>query len=447
MRYLLFLFFSIVVVSCKKKMPEDIGLPLLPGEDILNAAFTDTSTIIAHTVRDDSLRTNFAPVMLLGNANDPVFGITKSSIFTQLSLSTATTGFGKNPQLDSVVLSLVYNGGQFYGSLYHQKFKVYALNEPLLIDSSYYSNRMLQYSRELGSAYLVPKPNPAKDSVMIDSVKYPPQLRITLDRNFFQGFLNDTSFYSSNTDFQKFFKGIYISSSSGSPVGQGAILYMNLLHSYSRLTLFYHNTLDTSSYYFGVYNSACAYFTHFEHDYTSSPEITSQLSTNHAVPQEKVFIQPMAGLRTRITIPYLNTLFHGQKVVINKAELILPVDPASFSGADSIYAPIARLIINCPDSLKYSNVPDDFFEGLNYFGGDYLSATKEYRFNIARYVQQVLNGKIENQPLFINCYNVRVGYSFSDTPRRTTANRVVLQGGKKSNLSRMRLKISYTPVH
>jgi hypothetical protein len=221
---------------------------------------------------------------------------------------------------------------------------------------------------------------------------------------------------------------------------------MNPTHTYSRITLFYHNTTDTTSYYFGIPSSVCARFTHFEHDYSPAVEITNQLNSSNILPREKVFIQPMAGIKTKIIMPYLKNLFDNKKVVINKAELILPVDQSSFAGADSVFYPIVRLVINIADSLKYSNVPSDFFEGLEYFGGEYKSSAKEYRFNIARFVQQVLNGKIDNQALFINCYNVRIGNTISDTPRRSTANRVVLMGGDKKNLSRMRLKITYTTL-
>src|SRR5437868_4395760 len=131
------LFFAIVIFafSCKKKTPADIGLPLLPGEDLLNALFTDSTTLVAHTVKDDSLNTKNVNPVLLGNINDPIFGITKSSLFTQLSLSKANPDFGTNPVLDSAVLSLVYSVSgttiQHYGNLTPQKFDVYELTEPL----------------------------------------------------------------------------------------------------------------------------------------------------------------------------------------------------------------------------------------------------------------------------------------------------------------------------
>ncbi len=225
-RYFFFLCLIVLVASCRKKTPEDIGLPILPGDDLLNATFTDTLTLITHTVADDSLMTDEISTMLLGNINDPVFGVTKSSIFTQIGLSSLNPDFGTSPQLDSAVLSVVYSSGQYYGTLSPQKFKVYELAEPLYKDSSYFSNRMLQYATELGSAYVTPKPN-VGDSVLVGSTWYPSHLRIALDKTFFGNFLNNPSAYSSNTAFLNYFKGVYIASSTGAPAGQGGIFYMN----------------------------------------------------------------------------------------------------------------------------------------------------------------------------------------------------------------------------
>lgn len=435
-RYLLFISLIALAVSCKKKEPGDIGLPLLPGDDLLNAEFTDTVTLITHTVKDDSLKTDEVTPLLLGNLNDPILAVTKASVFTQLALSKANPVFGTNPVLDSAVLSVVYKSGEYYGALTPQQFKVYEVTEALYKDSIYYSNRMLQYTAELGSATITPKPNPATDSVMVDTLKYPPHLRINLSNTFFQSFLTNTTFYTGNTDFQNFFKGIYIASTSVPATGQGGILYMDLLNTYTRITLFYHNDTDTTSYHFGISNDACARFPHFEHDYSTSAEITMQLNTASTIQQDKVFVQPMAGVRTMITIPYLKDLFNAGKIVINKAELIMPVDPMSISGPDSIFSPHPKLVVTIADSILGPLIMPDFFEGATYFGGDYDAAKKEYKFNIARYIQQVLNGTKANNGLYI-----------ITNARSTTANRVQLMGGSSMLSSRMKLKITYTPLY
>lgn len=431
-RYFLFLSLIALAFSCKKKTPEDIGLPILPGGDLLNASFTDTLTLITHTVADDSLRTDEAAPLLLGNMNDPIFGVTKASIYTQFVLSKANPQFGTDPQLDSAVLSVVYSSGQHYGPLTPQKFKVYEVSDMLYKDSVYYSNRMKAYSTELGSAYIAPN---VTDSVSVDTLRYPPHLRIRLDHDFFQEFLDgkDPSFYSGNSVFQSQFKGLYIASSTGAPVSQGSILYMDMTHTYTRITLFYHNTTDTTSYFFGIPSSTCARFSHFEHDYSGASEITMQLNSSADIQKDKVFVQPMAGVRTKVTMPFLMDLFKAGKVVINKAELVLSADPTTDT---TNYPAHPKLVATIADPKLGPVIMPDYFEGATYFGGDYNSATKEYRFNIARYIQQVLNGTRENQGLYIIAHN-----------RPTTANRVQLVGGTPSLPGHMRLKITYTPLY
>ncbi|MBI4929410.1 MAG: DUF4270 domain-containing protein [Bacteroidetes bacterium] len=442
-KYIQHIFFLLLIAglisSCKKKTPEDIGLAFLPEGDLLNAEFTDTATLITHTVKDDSLKTycsvcGISP-LLLGTINDPVFGITKSSVFTQLSLSKTNPSFGANPILDSAVLSLVYNSGQHYGTLYPQKFDVYEVSEPMSTTTTYYSNDTVKIytTQQIGSATITPD---LTDSLLVDTLKFPPHLRIKLSKGMFQNFLDTSSFassYNSNSNFQSVFKGIYIKSSVVPPSGEGAILYMNLTNAYTRLTLYYKNDSDDSlSYYFNISANDCARFSHFEHDYTSSADINNQLSTAVTIQEDKVFVQPMAGVRTKITLPYIQDFFKNRKVAINKAELILPVEASS---VDSIFTAHSKLVVTIADPTLGPLIMPDYFEGATYFGGDYDATNKVYKFNIARYVQQVLNGTKQNQGLYI-----------ITNSRPTTANRVQLMGGDKANSNRMRLKITYTPL-
>ncbi|MBI3500287.1 MAG: DUF4270 domain-containing protein [Bacteroidetes bacterium] len=437
----IFFFLLLGFISCKKKTPEDIGLPLLPSGDLLNAQFTDTATLIAHTVKDDSLNTTNLSTVLLGNMNDPVFSITKASLLSQFSLSATSPDFGTNPQLDSAVLSLVYvvsgTAIQHYGNLTAQKFDVYELSQTLSSNTDYYSNVSVQnyfYSTQIiGSAVIAPAVN--ADSVSVDTLKFPAHLRIKLSKGMFQHFLDDpsyTSAYNSNTNFQTAFKGIYLLSSTLPASNQGAILYLSPSDNFSRLTLYYHNdSADSLYYYFGM-KSECARFSHFEHDYSGTTDIQQQLNSSASVQEDKVFVQPMAGVRAKISMPYIMDFFRNKKVAVNKAELILPVEPSLI---DTVYPTVSKLVATIADSAKGPIIMPDYFEGATYFGGDYDATNKVYKFNIARYIQQVLNGTRKNQGLYLLA-----------NARPTTANRIVLLGGNKALANKMRLKITYTPL-
>lgn len=421
------------IISCKKT-PEDIGLPLLPGSDLLNAVFTDTASLITHTVRDDSVRADEASVQLLGKYFDPIFGITSASLYAELAPSKFNPVFGPNPRLDSAVLSLVYHNKTYYGTLEQQQFKVYELMEDIDYDATYYSNRILKKGIELGSAYIIPN---VSDSDSVGSIKYPPHLRITLRDDFFQKFLNNTTSYGSNSSFQSFFKGIYVESSAGVSQGQGAIFSIDLRHTYSRVSLFYHNDTTTGQIiYFNPTSSncQCGMFSHFEHDYSVTTDVKAQLESSDLIQQDNIYVQPMAGLRTKVSMPDIKNMFSGQKVAINKAELVMYAEPAS---VDSPYYAHSKLVATIADSVLGPVVmPDYYYEGESYFGGSYDATNKLYKFNIARYIQQVINGTRENQGLYIIANS-----------RHITMNRTQLVGGSQLLPNRMRLKITYTPIN
>src|SRR5690606_33977804 len=97
---------------CKEPVLKDDSL--LPDEK-LGLVFTDTLTLIAHTVREDSLRTDEMPDNLLGKMDDPIFGKSYASVYFQLRLLTNNVDLGSGVQLDSAVLMLRYSGK--YGDL------------------------------------------------------------------------------------------------------------------------------------------------------------------------------------------------------------------------------------------------------------------------------------------------------------------------------------------
>lgn len=435
-----------LVSSCKKNTPKDIGLPLLPGDDLLYGMYTDTLTLITHTVKDDSLRTDDMGPVLMGTINDPIFGTTRSSLFTQFSLSGLNPNFGKNPVLDSAVISLAVYNKQSYGNIKTpQKFDVYEISEDLYRDSIYYSNKPAKYytTQMIGTATFIPN---LKDSVKVDTMKFPPHLRIKLNKTMFQNFLTDSAYkasYGSVTSFQSKFKGVYIKSSANPSVGEGGLVYIDPSSGFSRLTLFYKNdSLDSLYYPFPILKSFTTHYTQFQHDYFSATAITQQLNTPTNIQQSRVYVQPMAGVRTKITMPSLTKMFAGKKVAINKAELVIPIDPTF---VDSTYPNASKLMLFIADSAYKGTMvlPPDYIEGGTYFGGEYNTQKKEYRFNIARYVQQVLNKTLKNEGLYISSNALNSEY------RRFIAlygNREVLMGGDKNNPKRMYLRITYTPV-
>ncbi|HIA37215.1 MAG TPA: DUF4270 family protein, partial [Flavobacteriales bacterium] len=217
-----------VFAGCEK--PGVIGLDVHPEADQFNVLFSDTSTLVAKTILEDSIRTDEPILNLLGAYTDPVFGYTAASFYTQFSMTTNNVGFGSSFVPDSLVLTIGYVGS--YGpSPSAQTVNVYRLTEDIYEDSAYYSNRDFAYDPlELASVSIAP--------VDEDSV-----VRIKLDGSN-SVFSSNDSFFVDNAAFQSFFKGFYISTDTSMPCcpgGTGAtccsggILYLDMLSSYTKL--------------------------------------------------------------------------------------------------------------------------------------------------------------------------------------------------------------------
>ena len=434
---------SISITSCDESSV--VGLDVQPANDLLSVDYQDTITLITKTIRVDSLRTDESLILtadaLLGIYKDPVFGTTTASLYTQLRLPTNNPLFGTDPIIDSVILSLVYDP-VYYGKRQRveQIVNVYQVLEDIKGENTYYSDDTLTVNTlDLAGNYgFVPDPT---KSVTILSEVLKPQLRIPLDNPFGQSILSNSTDLVSNTTFQSFIKGLYITT-EGSPIlttGDGNILRFKMADAQTKLTLYYHNASDDSLKYDLALGSV-ARFSHFTHDYSTGidADLAAQLSTSPLPPAQNdvVFIQSMAGVKTSIELPYIMNLIQSGGIAINKAELVIKADltPNATYLLDTFAAPAKLVLFGINDDGTNYVLPDAN-EGDNYFGGSYNSTTHEYRFNIARYIQQVLTGKRKNNGLHLLAGSGAIN-----------ANRVVIGGGGSGSLYRMKLNIGYTKL-
>lgn len=421
-----------LIYSCRE--PDIIGLDVQPAGDKLNVVYDDTTSLYAHSVKEDSIRADETSYNLLGYSDDPVFGKSTASFYAQLRLSYNNANFGDSAHCDSIVLSLSYK--TVYGDTNAlQTVKVYRLAQNIYLDSTYYTNReFLTTGNVLGSKTFVPKP---KESIHLgtDTFKYPPQLRIKLSDQIgteLIGFSGQTQL-SDNANFTNYFKGIYVTAATAS--GEGSIMSFDLLNSQSKVTLYYHNNQDTAKYYF-VINENSARINHFNHSryQYADPYLRSEVSNDTAKGDSILYIQSMAGLKVRITYPYIMDLVKSGKIAINNADLIVSIDENDYT-ADR-YAPPTQLMLLEEKDGKIRFLQDQF-EGTTYFGGQYNSSKKQYSFNIARHLQQVVDGIKENLGLYLVVWT---------SNRPNTANRVILKGTKRQ-MGNLRLHITYTKLY
>ncbi|TRZ73824.1 MAG: DUF4270 family protein, partial [Bacteroidetes bacterium] len=211
----------LILFSCKKD-PYEIGLDLLPPSDTIKVKSTDTCTVFAYTVRVDSISTSNCSDLALGSINDPVFGKSTISLYTQVQPTSASVDFGTAPVVDSLILMLYYSG--YYGdTTTQQRIRVYEVAGDLHIDSGYYSNRQIQvYPNLLADLSFKPRP---KDSIKVGKAMYSAHVRLNLSKqtNYLANKLlyGPPSVYTSSAVFNTFMKGLYIETQ---PVNNGGAL-------------------------------------------------------------------------------------------------------------------------------------------------------------------------------------------------------------------------------
>ena len=394
----------LALFSCKKD-PYEIGIDILPPNDTLGVYQTDTITVFAYSVVQDSIRTDEYSYGLLGAVMDPVFGKTTASVYTQFSLSSEDADFGTNPVLDSLVLILYYEG--YYGDTTTlQHLKIWELSQDLSADSSYYSNQSADtYDILLADAYYRPRPN---DSVVVAGDTIAPHLRINLTaKTHYLGnkiLSAPASILADNDEFIKFMKGLALQSC---PVSEaGSLIKFATTDTYSRMALYYHNADEDSLRFDLLIDGTAARFNSFNHyGYAdASPEFRQQvLNGDTTLGRDKLYTQPMGGTRIKLHMPYLRDLVKDHKIAIANAQLIFtnPDKDTNLALPDALS--LYRL-----DTAGNIGVVTDYNEGTSFFGGSYDESTRTYAFRLTRYIQNILTGDTtdnENSYLYISAAN------------------------------------------
>jgi hypothetical protein len=422
---ILVVFLLLIVSSCKKE-PQSIGLDLV-GKNPLLVQYSDTTTIIAYSVLDDSIRTDGTQISLLGSIYDSVFGKTTASLYTQFSLAIVSPDFGTNAQCDSMILAISYAG--YYGdTLTFQTVKVFELTDSLTSDTSYYSNQTITYDPTLLADYsFQPKP---KDTVWIDGEPHNALFRIPMNTILGNKIIEAPSdVLASNKSFKEMFKGLYITMDPLMNPGTGAILYMNFYNSLSTIYLYYHNDENDSLLYrLSLNSTSLLRFGNFNHyGYAeATPEFRNQLlNGDTTLGNQLIYLQSMGGVKTKIRFPYLMNWVKDHKIAVNEAQLIIKNhEPAS------VLVPPSQLsLFNINDEGTIAVLPDQF-ESEQYFDGNYTNGT--YRFRITRHMQDILNNEDPNNGLYL----MISGASVNST-------RVVLNGPQNAQDSLV-LRLIYT---
>ena len=369
------LIIGLIAASCTD--PNTIGLEVQPTSD--NIIISDTSSFNWQTTQtdsEDSLRTDEALNLILGGIDDSQFGLNNAGFYTQILLTENNTDLGTNPIVDSVVMSYTYSG--YYGDLENfTSLDVLILQEDIYKDSVYYSN---SYQIPLlgGMSYV-------ESFSVSEGASESPSLTIRLSDNFGQEILDlQNEGLKDNETFLENFKGISVIASA-----QNTMLYLNPTGSNSVLKIYYHNEQsgsDTISLDFELGGDA-ARINLFNH----KPLV------NLNQEEDKVYIQSMAGYKTKISInntDSLKSMLEGKS--INKVTMSFDVNEGSqaeYTAHDKLF------LVRVNEEGNNIFLTDFTIEGETHFGG--RLEDDKYEFNITRYFYQLLNNDIYTNDLYL----------------------------------------------
>jgi hypothetical protein len=415
-------------ISCKKE--GDLGLEQQINEEGLLGTKVDSCSIVAFSVRDDSLISANYVRNQLGEFQDPQVGTTNASIAFQALLSQNNVDFGTSPTIDSVVLVLGYineKSQRFYGdSASTMNIEVFQLDEDISNDSVYFSNKSFRTKpTAIGSRSYQPKPD---DSLTIQNirdgksdtvVKVYPQLRIRLNDSFGQELLSKSGQVdlSDNAAFLSAYKGFNVKATRTS--GAGGVMSFDLGNSNrSYLVLYYKQGTDTTNFVFNI-NSPAANVNKYEHTYTGT-EVEQQLSDS-SLGNQKVFIQSLGGLRAKLRFPTVAKLLDSGLIAINKAELVVKVLP----GSETPYEPIQNMAFKIIDTDGKTLLISTAL---------YSSTKKQYTLEFTRALQEIIQGKILVRE-----------YILEDNSKQIRANRTIISGFNA--VDPIQLRIFYTKLY
>ncbi|HMK25523.1 MAG TPA: DUF4270 family protein [Chitinophagaceae bacterium] len=467
---------AILFSACKKlNESTELGGGLIPPVDNINTFETYLDVITDNKLFKDTTKVYYGDNLALGHiANDPEFGGTHANAYFNIG-SPYFSGTSANSYypfinkdsviIDSVILSLSYTG--YYGDTNSiETIHVFEIAQnPGFSDTTLYKYDTTDFQTvvpELGSKTFQVKA--LKDSILHirkkDTTKLANVIRIPLQN---QLGVRLASYDTSNTSnggfrndsiFKTLFKGLAIKADNSG----NALTYISPAdQSKTKLTVYFRVTKN------GVKDTLLTDFYHQTHGQANV--ITRFQSNgwlsylNNGLPSDdKVYLQSVPGSYASIKIPALDTF---KNAVIHRAELVLNPLP---SAQEAIFVQplglfLDRINANGDTASAFDTDMDlqpsglDFTYNFSYFGGG-LKSDSTYRFNVSKYVQDIITLKKPNQTLRLYApvrafvYSTRFArISQIYVTTEPAYGRVVLGGGNYAVPGkRLRLRVIYSKL-
>lgn len=419
LRVIFYSCFCLILILCACGDSTTVGGDIFSNED-LEVLYADDVELIAETVRLDSIKTYFItteadnciigtlpirkwnaqvfPTHYLGSIDDPVFGKSKSSLFTEVGIASAPVFSGT---LDSVVLVLRYDTAAVYGDI-NETFDVEVFrvleNFDVLGDAAFNSSNLMLSSEPVASreniSYSLDSLDvfiPSVDSMDLQpaSIRIPFNTSILGNSDLPRELFENTEAYANSEAFNDLLKGLYITTTSDGNIMPG--IRMNS----SSIELFYTETDgDRRVYQYGLFRQDLISFNRIESDRDGSE---AGLAALNGTAENKLYVSGQDGFD--VTIDFSDAVRY-QNFALNKAILEFTLSEP----VGQMFPPIQNLIISQVGDDGTLLCIDDMSLGFPQvgigllFGGEIQEVTengttlRKYSMNITSHVQDYLDG-------------------------------------------------------
>jgi hypothetical protein len=413
-----FLLTIIFLISCKKEPLQNIQVQ--PGDLDVFIKKNDTLILNAFSYKPDTVRSSNVVYGVLGNFNDPVFGMAEYKFASQWSLGDSSLNIVDTLDvvIDSAVFTLVV--ADVYNNHLTEGMSLHAMLETLYLDSAYFSNKQINYDPVAISKNVRYEYNSALKLYL---------LHFNIQNNYAKKILNSVKESNNKATFKENFKGVYLQSSATPLSGKGGVFTFDPFDKQSGLKIYYKepNISSSQRIYIIKFDGTCQRINLSNFNHTVSG-ISTEFN-NHEYGKSNLYVQGLGGVAIKIEFPNLNEFLLNKKIALNKAQLILKVK----NETNDNLAPNLNLAILALNEAGTNNLVADFN-----FDGNYYADSNEYRFALTSHFTYLLNN-LEN--------GINKNFGFIIYPRsiNNEVNRTIFEGTLTSP-RRTKLILNYTEI-
>jgi len=390
---------ALFIFACED--PSELGLDLNPENGVFVAKYQEIPLDNSVVLYEDILSDNSTRIdssdrlvaggrLLTGSFANLNFGKTKTTSYASLKLG--SVGFSNdttNFVFDSLVFKIKVDYAYGNNQVGNKRIFIHELSDSLKLDTLYLTKNTTPYHDDLLGEFNFDLSG--QDTVWVDTV-LSTKLSDELGIRFLEEARDHDTTFLNNDEFGKFFNGFAFVSDETNDMITGIIPE----HEFTFLRMHFHNATDTSSLDFvfqdldTIGGNSTKYYNNIALDRSGTPlEGIQEYYTEFQTGDDLSYIQASTGVFTKINLqPYLDFIDTIDHMVINRAEIVIPVEtyiantipssPMDLYVIDQNNRFVEEFVATRPHPVYSTIGRISFIKDKNENTGSYISTLTEY---------------------------------------------------------------------